>query len=111
MIYCLILNFVIGINPRNHEGTTPLHLAVMNGQIEVWKFIAIIVLETNAKEGINPKNNEGETPLHKAAHLGYLEICCLIMSDLVFKDKPINPTNRNGWTPLHLAAANDQDEV
>ena len=83
MIYCLILNFVIDINPRNHEGTTPLHLAVMNGQIEVWKFMAIIVDETNTEGGINPKNNEGETPLHGAAHLGYLEIYCVIMSRVI----------------------------
>ena len=55
MIYTLILNNVIDINPRNHEGTTPLHLAVMNGQIEVWKFMAIIVDEKNTEGGINPK--------------------------------------------------------
>ena len=85
MIYSLILNNVIDINSRNHEGTTPLHLAVMNGQIEVWKFMAIIVDETNTEGGINPKNNEGETTLHRAAHLGYLEIYCVIMSSLVIK--------------------------
>ena len=34
---------------------TPLHLAVMNGQIEVRKFMAIIVDEKNTKGGINPK--------------------------------------------------------
>ena len=55
MIDTLILNNVIDINPRNHEGTTPLHLAVMNGQIEVWKFMAIIVDEKNTEGGINPK--------------------------------------------------------
>jgi ankyrin repeat protein len=51
MIYSLVLNNVIEINPRNHEGTTPLHLPVMNGQIELWKFMAVIVDETNT-EGV-----------------------------------------------------------
>ena len=76
MIDTLILNNVIDINPRNHEGTTPLHLAVMNGQIEVWKFMAIIVDETNTEGGINQKNNEGETPLHRAAHRLSRNILC-----------------------------------
>ena len=69
MIDTLILNNVIDINPRNHEGTTPLHLAVMNGQIEVWKFMAIIVDEKIQKAALIQKNNEGKTPLHRAAHL------------------------------------------
>ena len=55
MIYSLILNNVIDINPRNHEGTTPLHLAVMNGQIEVWKFLAIIVDERNTEGALIQK--------------------------------------------------------
>ena len=57
----------------------------MNGQIEVWKFKAIIANETNTEGGINSKNNEGETPLHGAAHLGYLEMYCVIISSLVIK--------------------------
>ena len=110
MIYSLILNNIIDINPSNHKGTTPLHLAAMNGQIEVWKFIAMIVDETNAEEGINPKNNAGETPLHIAACLGYLEICRLITFSLVINNKNVYPRDYWDCTPLHLAAANDQRE-
>ena len=83
----------------------------MNGQIEVWKFMAIIADETNTEGGINPKNNEGETPLHIAASLGYLEICRLIIFSLVINNKHVNPREAIGCTPLHLAAANDQKEV
>ena len=66
MIYSLVLNNVIEINPRNHEGTTPLHLPVMNGQIELWKFMAVIVDETNTEGALIQKTI---THLHRAAHL------------------------------------------
>ena len=104
IIYSLILNNVIDINPSDHEGTTPLPLAAMNGHIEVWKFIAMIVDETNAEEGINQKkNNEGATPLHLAASLGYLEICRLITFSSVIKNKHPRPCSlvrcqyNQGW--------------
>ena len=49
IMWSLVLSNVIEINPRNHEGTTTLHLAVMNGLIELWKFMAVIVDDTNTE--------------------------------------------------------------
>ena len=58
------------MNPRNSEGTTPLHIAVDMRNLQTCQKI----LETNGEEK-NPKDKNGRTPLHEAAKNGYVEIC------------------------------------
>ena len=89
------------INPRDNEGSTPLHNAAAEGHFEIFKLI-IEKLEIK-----NPSDNNGSTPLHSAAENGHLNICKLIISSKY----SINPKNHTGLTPLHLAAQEGKVEV
>ena len=80
---------------------TPMHFAVISGQIEI---ILNIIERVNDK---NPKDKFGKTPLHWAAGNGHLEICKLLIENL--EDK--NPKDWSGETPLHLAAENGHLEI
>ena len=50
-------------------GTTPLHDAAENGNIQICQLIM-----KNAKDK-NPKDNNGKTPFHLAAENGHMELC------------------------------------
>ena len=83
------------INPRDNDGSTPLHMAAEKGYSKVCKLII------EDLEDINPGDNHGFTPLHLAAKNGNLNVCEIILKRL--QDK--NPPTPNGVTPLHMAAA------
>ena len=51
-------------NPRSDTGSTPLHLAGINGDFDCYKNIMAYVVENN--EDINPRDDDGETPFHEA---------------------------------------------
>ena len=75
-------------NPTDNEGTTPLHIAASEGNLELCR---IIINNVNDK---NPADNEGHKSLHQAVYnTSQLQIC---------RDK--NPANEDGVTPLHFAA-------
>ena len=91
-IFKLIFDNVQDKEPKDKEGSTPLHYAAKYGNLEVCR---LIIGETDNK---NPMNSVGWTPLHCAAQNGHEEICNLISSKVLDK----NPTGFDGKTPDFL---------
>lgn len=54
---------------KDTQGNTPLHLAVLHGQLEMYDYLIDVL---GAKEGV--RNRQGLTPLMLAAYLGDLEM-------------------------------------
>ena len=95
LICKIILDEVQDKNPKDLEGSTPLHQAANIGHLEVCKFLSL-----NLKEK-NPRDEMGNTPLHFAAKSGHLDVSKLLCSYL--EDK--NPMNNYGRTPLDNASS------
>ena len=82
-------------------GTTPLHVAAEEGNLEVCQLIFENVKDkpdvlNHISDGL-PLDYEAETPLHYAASAGHLEVCQLFIQSL--KDK--NPPEGLDYTPLN----------
>ena len=78
---------------KDPEGSTPLHVAVVNGHKDV-----VHLLLAN-KADVSARVNDGATPLHLAAHQGHKEVAEL----LVASQGGVNTKANNGFTPLHQA--------
>jgi ankyrin repeat protein len=114
-------------NPVDTNGTTPLHIAALNGDrltvlliLQYFKdknpagkngrtplhwaarygCLEIVKLLLEHADEKNPEDKYGGTPLHDAANYGRLEIVKLILEHAKYN----NPADNNGWTPLHNAA-------
>ena len=99
--YITISNRFQEINPKNEEGTTPLHVAARSGQQEIFEYIFQYTRERC------PETNAGITPFHLAAQNGHFEICRLIITNRVISNVANkNPRDLFQKTPLHLAAEN-----
>ncbi|XP_046697552.1 ankyrin repeat domain-containing protein 31 isoform X1 [Silurus meridionalis] len=81
------------IHKRNKFGETPLHLAVMKGDLQSVKDI----IEVGAR--VNLADNAGWTPLHEAA-LGHN---CAIAETLLKAGAKVNSVGYEGIMPLHDA--------
>ena len=91
-------------NPKNDENFTPLHMAAMNGHLQVCKLIIENVCEnpkprSDRGDSKNPKSCDGTTPLHYAALRGHLQVCQLIIENIQQK----NPKDRYMCTPFDYA--------
>ena len=93
----LISDNKIDINPRGINGSTPLHIAVQQGRLEIFKTLAEVTFNKNVR------CKQNFTPLHEAAFFGNLEICKLLLLSLENKN-PRGGTDEAGVTPLHFAA-------
>jgi len=106
-------------------GTTPLHLAALDGNVEVVKFLVSKGADVNAKDmhdatplhyakpievvkflveqgaDVNAKTDIGKTPLHNAAQWEHIEL----VKFLVEQGADVNAKTENGWTPLDHAKA------
>lgn len=88
-----------GINPNleNNDGYSPIHLAIINGHIDI-----VRILIENA--GISPEHRESKnlkaTLMHFAAIYGRDDI----IQFLVEKSANLNLLDNSGKTPLHYAA-------
>ena len=81
---------------------TPLHVAAIKGNLEVFKLIFFNALYTN------PANErEKLTPLHMAAQNGHFEICKSILENVENK----NPLSKYERTPFHTAVSNGHLEI
>ena len=129
-LFRLILEKIGSERTQEKNGWSPLHIAVMNDNLELTK----LIIKSNGKNvenqyqkdkhgrtplhlAVNNRNVElcniflanagdnspgyvGQTPFHFAANLGNMKICKLFIEKFPIK----NPADDNGITPLHNAA-------
>ena len=98
-ILLYITNCLTNINPADDNGSTIMHWAALEGQLEV---ISFYILDDRLDDKNPPEILHGRTPLHHAAQMGYLEVVRAIAA--VISDS--NPKDSHDVTPLHLAAQN-----
>ena len=80
------------INARNHDGETPLHVAVHSGDEEV------VNLLISLKVNLEIVNNKGLTPLQLADSLNKIQIIELLIN----QGADVNVIDNDGNTLLHL---------
>ncbi|MFC1841853.1 ankyrin repeat domain-containing protein [Candidatus Dependentiae bacterium] len=80
---------------------TPLHIAAINGRLDIVKF-----LKKNEAE-IDAKNIGGSTPLHSAAYYGRLDV----VKFLAKNGANIYAKDDTGNDPIHLAAWEDHLDI
>ncbi len=93
-------NSFYGINDKDENGNTILHLAAMVSNYPI--IISIILRDAN----VNAKNNKGETPLHRAAFIGKTQN---LVALLEFGAK-VNAVDSRGRTPLYYASQTESKE-
>lgn len=88
-------NFIPGINDRNYEGQTCLHLSTFNTNLPVIKLLTTHGADVNARDG-----KSGKTILHYAADTGNT-----ILMDYILQLPGIDVNSRTyaGQTPTTLA--------
>ena len=80
---------------------TPLHLATINGHLQICQLIIEYVADKN------PKDFSRNTPLHLASEKGCLEICKLFAKYV----NDVDIKNSFGKTPIDLAEGNKNSLV
>ena len=119
------------IEPWLKSGETPLHLAAMNGNLEVVRFFMANFVNSERqmtvlygavfgrnldmckllieeyKADVNLTDINGRTPLHIASYLGQLEIFKFLCKHVMDK----NTLDNNGKTPLDLAFSERKWEI
>jgi ankyrin repeat protein/adenylate kinase family enzyme len=91
----------IDINTPDKQGNTPLHLAVLQGNLALVDFLL------EAKAAIDIRNIAGLTPLHIAAQKGSIPL----MQLLIAQHTDNNTQDDYGYAPLHLAAQNGHPQA
>ena len=89
------------IDSRDLTDATPLHLTVLDGNIELTE----LLIANSAN--VNAKCKFGETPLHLAAGSGHKEIVELLLKN----GADINATDYQRQTPLKWAKEKGQTEI
>ncbi|NAZ34551.1 MAG: hypothetical protein GU356_09810 [Pyrobaculum sp.] len=97
----LLLEHGADLNAKNEGGWTPLHLAALNGRVD----IVATLLEHGADPNVQDKF--GRTPLHLAASEGRVEVVRLLLE----RGADPNAKYEDGWTPLHVAASEGHVDV
>lgn len=80
-------------SPKNEDGHTPLHLAVLQNRLDTVKSIV------EEKADINAQDNCGYTSLHYAVFKGNSEIATFLLEHKI----NIDIQDERCWTPLHYA--------
>ena len=92
-VISLLVEHKTAVNSKTHSGNTPLHLAILNGNFQMIRFI----IKCGAK--VNATNNNGETPLHFAAEMENLRAIML----LSVAGANIDAEDDEGFTPVEWA--------
>ncbi len=95
-----IIDHLDGVNHKDHDGLTPLHLAAFAGHAHV----AAALIRRGAD--VNALDNDGASPLHKAAFQGHIHVLLL----LIERGAEFSPDSHSQSTPLHLSAINGHTE-
>jgi len=93
------------VNAEDKKGQGPLHIAVLEGHIDVVEMLISKGSDVN-KALSRFSMDYGYTPLHLAAHLGHMEVAEL----LITKGADLNTDSKRG-TPLHLAVSFGHEDV
>jgi ankyrin repeat protein len=78
---------------RVHDDSTPLHLALQQGHVEV----ARVLVNHGAK--VSAKDQDGWTPLHLASKHGHADLARL----LIEHGAKVSAKDKQGCSPLHMA--------
>jgi len=89
------------INFQNYDGNSPLHLAAVEGQLDIVKSLV------TAGAYVNLPNLDGLTPLHAAIQAGRADIAQFLILNGIF----INQQDIEGDTPLHWAIRHGQYQM
>ncbi|MCL2190500.1 MAG: ankyrin repeat domain-containing protein [Treponema sp.] len=92
-----------GVNAdlQDSDGVTPLHVAIILGQLEIAKVILPAVKKIDAKD------KDGTTALHFAAERGRLGIIQAILS----AGADINAKDNDGYTAVQVATIQEHPEI
>lgn len=83
------------VDEKNNDDSTPLHVAINKGHIDICK-----LLLANKDVKVNEENNSGVTPLRGAVFQGYSDICELMFA----KGADVDVKDNEDYTPLHWGA-------
>ena len=86
------------LEAKNMDGNTPLHIAILNDDLDLVKFFA------EAGANLEATDEAGGTALHVAAWDGHTEIA----KYLVEQGADLEAEDDEGNTPLHIAILNDK---
>jgi len=81
------------VNVADKQGNSPLHLAIRNGNLDMFH----VLIGTGSD--LNAVNKQGDTPLHIAVKLKKLDF----IKELIAAGANLNAKNKKLETPLHLA--------
>jgi ankyrin repeat protein len=96
------LNNGVNIDIKDVNGYTPLHNAIIKGNIEIVKLLLDKGAHINARD-----NHFNETPLFIAAKTGKQKIVELLLE----KGADVTISDKNNYTPLYIAAKNGYTEI
>ncbi len=101
LINHLLIIYPEDVNVRGGHHGTPLHAAVVKGNVQVM----MVLLEHGAD--VAALNKDGWTPLYVASHRGHLHMVLLLLDH----NADINSRNPDGWTPLFNASFEGELEI
>ena len=91
---------------QNHDGWSPIHVASMNGYLDILQALT----RHNPFNLLTP-GSENRSPVHYAAENGHINIMKHIMEVFEHYDDLLNQRCNRGWTPMHWAAFGGQFEM
>jgi len=93
------------LHTKDGEGCTPLHIAVLAGNVEVSQLLLRHPIDSHFRY------IKGYNLLHMAAWKGHLEITRMLLEHDESMKLLINSPNNYGQTPLHLASTHDHSSI